>query len=331
MALNFLKTAAEARHFNYKELMDLAKYGRKKVVRCGVTDDMLNYFTPFRRNSLKPCTLSEPKYFIDSFEKQRGKDFLPTNWTSLTEEQKVDFIVKDRYSRLVANKIMNNIKNEKAEHMFGLDKNGDIVSYDLGNNANVADKNLQKRIKYAADLKTKDVTDLEVTKVEATVHNHPGLGAAISPELEEYIRLNYPDFRASSTFSPEDITKYIYRRETGYVVDESGNKFCFRPLLLDDKDANNASAFMAKIDLENVIGGVEQKVFAPFLKKCKEHNEYVKGAGYDKQKAFHMKKEMQEWFYQLYKEYNYDKLYTKILSSETEDVYGRLETLNLQV
>jgi hypothetical protein len=328
MGLNFLKTAIQVRNFKAKELMDLAKFGRKKVVRSGVTDEMLNYFTPFRRNSLKPCTLSEPKYFIDSFEKQRGKDFLPTNWTSLTEEQKVDFIVKDRYSQLVANKIMNNIKNEKVEHMFGLDKNGDIVSYDLGNNLHVEPKNIEKRIDYARYLKQNGVKDVEVTKVEATVHNHPNLGADISAEREEYIRLNYPDFKPTSTFSPGDIKRSVVEQETGYVVDRIGNKFCFRPYLFEEKDNDALFAIMAEIELKTSLHNLREKFFAPFLKKCKEYNEYIKTSDYDKQKALQMKNEMNELFYQLYKKSNFDKLYTKMLSSETEDVYGRLEVIS---
>ena len=74
-----------------------------------VKAEVLEKYTPFRRLSKKPCTLSDSEYFIDKFEKEcRGE--IPKLWGDMSNEQKVDFIVKNRYEKLVSNKIMNSIK-----------------------------------------------------------------------------------------------------------------------------------------------------------------------------------------------------------------------------
>ena len=107
---DILQLSSKAKAFSYsqRQATDIAKYGEKQIERIGVTDEILQKFTPHRRLSNKPCTLKNPKdykYYISKYEKEMGEEYLPKDWVSLNDAQKYDFIVKDRYSRLVSKKL----------------------------------------------------------------------------------------------------------------------------------------------------------------------------------------------------------------------------------
>ena len=191
--------------FLQKQADDIVKYGEKTVKRENVSDALLDKYTPFRRLSQKPCTLSNPKYFIEKFEKNMGKDFLPLDWGSLSEAQKVDYIVKDRYSKLVSHKIMNNIKGEEVENLFSLNKSGDIIGYSKG----VVD-----------GVGTSIIDDTAIA-----IHNHP---AAIWYEPLEFKAAGYPKF--FDGHSKVDIGTSVSYNVKSYVVDSLGNKFLFEPV-----------------------------------------------------------------------------------------------------
>lgn len=99
-----------------------------------VSDNILDKYTPYRRLSNKPSALSDNKYFIDKFEKDATNE-LPKIWHKMTDSQKVDFIVKNRYEKLVSNKIMNDIKNSKVENSFILSTDGKIKYYGTSNSS----------------------------------------------------------------------------------------------------------------------------------------------------------------------------------------------------
>lgn len=209
-----LQLSSKAKAFSYsqRQATDIAKYGEKQVERINVTDEILQKFTPFRRLSNKPCTLKNPKdykYYISKYEKEMGEEYLPKDWANLTEAQKYDFIVKDRYSRIVSNKIMANIQHENLEHCYVLNKDGDITGYSLG-----------------------DLHSATVPKTEfdgTTIHNHPhnldqlgfnDLEVKISPK--EFCK-NTP--KSMTPHSSADIVNGYVIGGKHYVVDSNGNKF----------------------------------------------------------------------------------------------------------
>ncbi len=81
------KVKPKSAKFLAKQAKDIELFGEKQVLREGVTDDMLQAFTPFRRLSKKSCSLSEQKYFIEQYEKSANQ--LPHNWAELPETQKL--------------------------------------------------------------------------------------------------------------------------------------------------------------------------------------------------------------------------------------------------
>lgn len=193
-----------------RQAKNIVQYGEKEVARTGVTDEILDSITPFRRLSERKCTLTDPKYFIEKFEKETGTDFLPQNWSSLSIEDKVDYIVKDRYSKLVSHKIMGKIKAEPEEHLYLLNKDGDIVHYSKGD------------MGFCESTAVKDGT---------SVHNHPGyLLTAYSPDELKHIERLFPDrLKGVTPFSDSDITCALRANETAFVVDSQGHKFMFKP------------------------------------------------------------------------------------------------------
>ena len=196
--------------YGLRQAANIAKYGEKEVARSGVTDEILDSITPCRRLSARKCELSDPKYFIEKFERETGEDFLPQNWSTLSTEDKVDYIVKDRYSKLVSHKIMGKIKAEPEEHLYLLNKDGDIVHYSKGNSG------------YCEDA---------VVNGGTSVHNHPGyLLTAYSPNELKHIERLFPDrLKGVTPFSESDITCALTGNETAFVVDSQGHKFMFKP------------------------------------------------------------------------------------------------------
>lgn len=190
--------------FLQRQTDDIAKYGEKNILRENVPDEILDKYTPLRRLSNKPCALSDPKYFIEKFEKNMGKDFLPSDWGSLSEAQKVDYIVKDRYSKIVSCRIMDSIKDENVENLFSLNKSGDIIGYSKG----VVD-----------GVGTSIIDDTAIA-----IHNHP----KIWYEDLEYKAAGCPKFYDGH--SKGDIGSSVGYNVKSYVVDSLGNKFLFEPL-----------------------------------------------------------------------------------------------------
>lgn len=205
------KIISKSNKFLSKQSQNIAKYGETSVQRgTGVTNEILDYFTPFRRLSRKPCSLSDPKYAINKFEQEMGKDFLPPKWNSLTEAEKIDYIVRDRYSKLVSHKIMNKIQHETVEHGFGLDSRGEIVHYSGGNSSHC---------------------NIQVPENGITIHNHTGfIGKALDGDELSFLKKHKPDTLTSVAHGGEDINAaYASGERASYVVDYAGNKFLLEP------------------------------------------------------------------------------------------------------
>lgn len=170
-----------------------------------VSDEVLEKYTPFRRLSKKNCSLSDPKYFINQFEKN-SKNEIPKLWDKMTDESKIDFIVKNRYEKLVANKIMNDIKDSKVEKMFALSTDG--------------------KIKYASTQNSSKECSapLKIVENSISIHNHPR--QFIGGNKEELAQIN----KISHPFSATDYISTIFAKEKkSYVVDFLGTKYQFIP------------------------------------------------------------------------------------------------------
>lgn len=194
-----------------RQAKQIATYGEKSVERTGVTENMLSELTPFRRLSNKKGVLSDSNYFIKNFETETGNRFLPQNWSSLSTEDKLDYIVKDRYSRLVSHKIMGKIKDKPEEHLYLLNKDGDIVHYSKGD------------MGFCDDVAIKGGT---------SIHNHPGyLKTMYGKDEVEYLKKHHPEkLKGVTPFSESDIRVAISNGEkSAYVIDSQGHKFLFKP------------------------------------------------------------------------------------------------------
>ena len=190
-----------------KQYNDIRIFGTARQYP-NVSDAVLNKYTPFRRLSKKPCTLSDSNYFIDRFEREATSE-LPSLWSSMTKEAKVDFIVKNRYEKLVSNKIMNDIKNSKVEKSFILSPDGKIKYYGTYNSS------------------THCPVDPVLAKDSIFIHNHPR--QFVQNNVWSYADL--PQVNANSRpFSISDTVNGIARRvKKEYVVDAKGVKFQFIP------------------------------------------------------------------------------------------------------
>ena len=231
IALKFLEEAIQhikpkSVKFMQRQTKDIQLFGGKNLDRVGVSDEMLEVLTPFRRLSNKKCTLSDPKYFITKFEKELGTSRLPQNWQKMSEAEKVDYIVKDRYSRLVADNIMNNLKNEPIEHHFSLNQDGDIISHDIGNETSVQLQNDKRLIGY-------DIMNILLGKTEKRakaidIHNHPmsdegGRFSDIS-DIKPYMkRMGITRPVEFAPFSPCDVRGYVNEVVDGYDLDRLSN------------------------------------------------------------------------------------------------------------
>ncbi len=194
-----------------RQAKQITKYGEKSVERTSVTDNMLNELTPFRRLSNKKGVLSDSNYFVKKFETETGNRFLPQNWSSLSTEEKLDYIVKDRYSKLVSHKIMGKIKDNPEEHLYLLNKDGDIAHYSKGD------------MGFCDDAAIKGGT---------SIHNHPGyLKTMYSKEEVEYLQKHHPEkLKGVTPFSDGDIRVSLSNGEkSAYVIDSQEHKFLFKP------------------------------------------------------------------------------------------------------
>ena len=219
-----------------RQAKQVATFGEKTVERNGVTKEILDDITPFRRLSGKKGTLSDPKYFIEKFENETGSNFLPQNWSTLSVEDKIDYIVKDRYSKLVSHKIMGKIKDKPEEHLYLLNKDGDITHYSKGDGG------------YCSDVAIKGGT---------SIHNHPGYLKTMYSDSEiKYLQEHHPDKLIGVTpFNDSDISTAITNGEkAAYVVDSQGHKFLFSPRKdIPDSLEKNKSDIMFAVHL-NFLG-----------------------------------------------------------------------------
>lgn len=222
-----------------RQKTDILKFGEEIVERKGVSEKMLDYLTPFRRLSKKPCTLSDSNYFIKKFETEIGKDYLPKNWSALPEAEKVDYIVRDRYSKLLSSKIMSNIQNESTEHIFALDARGNLTSYAKGSETHCT---------------------AFIPKDGISIHNHPGFikhNGYLDDEEIALLRKYKPEALPSVAHGGEDIRAVFASGErASYVVDSSGNRFLLEPKLGSSPD--NKDRLMEVLHAEHLMNQGDQ-------------------------------------------------------------------------
>lgn len=246
--------------FLEKQSKDIKIFGKMHYRDNNVSPETIEKFTPFRRLSKKKCQLSDPKYFIERFEKENINE-IPNRWHKMRDEEKVDFIVKNRYEKLVSNKIMNNIKDSRIEEAFGITTDGQIryhsTCYSSRHCPNANDKNL------------------------ISIHNHPKqFGSAYSST--EYARIN-KDFHP---FSQSDIINSI-KRPKSYVVDMHGNKYCLIPnkklqntYTVDDyiKDLSEDLSNITRTNLNkySTISDAIKYSRLDYIKRIKLDNHYFK-------------------------------------------------------
>lgn len=190
-----------------KQYKDIQIFGSTRQFP-NVSEKVLDTYTPFRRLSKRPCTLSEPKYFINKFEKESANE-IPSLWNKMSETEKVDFIVKNRYEKLVSNRIMNDIKNSKVEKSFILSTDGKIKYYGTYNSS------------------THCPVSHDLAKNSVCIHNHP-------QQFVENDTWSYSDLAQvnsnSRPFSSPDLVNAISRgAKKTYVVDSKGIKYQFVP------------------------------------------------------------------------------------------------------
>ena len=210
---------------------DIQRFGTSRQYP-NVAEEVLNKYTPFRRLSKKQCSLSDPNHFISKFERESANE-LPSLWSKMDEKAKVDFIVKNRYEKLVSNKIMNDIKNSKVEKSFVLSTDG--------------------KIKYAGTLNSSTHCRVpsELVKNSIVIHNHPR--QFVQNNVWSYSEL--PQVNANSRpFSIADIVSTIAGRgKKSYVVDAKGIMFQFTPNYKNvDKLGTNFYTQNLRDDLFNI-------------------------------------------------------------------------------
>lgn len=232
-----------------KQMSDVAKHGRASKYP-NVNPDVIEHFTPFRRLSKKPATLSDPEFFIKKFEKENPQE-IPQIWSKMPEKNKVDFIVKNRYEKLLSNKIMNEIKSSKVEQSFILSVDGKIKYYGTLNSST--------HCRMPSDL----------AKNSITIHNHPMQttpnGLWKRSELWEVNKNNRP-------FSSTDFVNNIIREaKKAYVVDSKGGKYEFIPAKLS-ANKHNLEDYCSKLsdDFHEITINAysSSNSIEEFLKKC---------------------------------------------------------------
>lgn len=210
-----------------KQFNDIKLFGSARKFP-NISDDILDKYTPYRRLSNKPSELSDNKYFIDKFEKDATNE-LPKMWNKMTDSQKVDFIVKNRYEKLVSNKIMNDIKNSKVENSFILSTDGKIKYYGTNNSS------------------THCPVPSDLARDSVVIHNHPKQFIDNSFwSYSDLAQVNQP----FKPFSSADIVNNIARgSKKAYVVDSFGGKYEFIP---NYANRNSQGLFFLKSDLEDI-------------------------------------------------------------------------------
>lgn len=202
-----------------RQLADIEKFGKREFKpENELATKAMDFFTPHRRLSKKPCSLSDAPYFIKEFEKKTGMRFLPSNWTKMSEAEKVDYIVHERYNQRVASRCMDAIKDAPVEHGFSIRQDGEIFSYRKGETGSVS-------MLFEPEM--------------IGVHNHPSYK---SINLEEAWAVDIPrdtyiknTAESISYHSEKDIINhYCHSARKSYVVDSNGHK-----LLLESNNMPN--------------------------------------------------------------------------------------------
>ncbi|MCR5266092.1 MAG: hypothetical protein K6E29_05805 [Cyanobacteria bacterium RUI128] len=264
MKLNFfsrIKQTPVRKVLSYAERQeaDILKYGAKerKVPLNGITEEEINEIAPHRRLSAKGNTLSDPEWFIKKYEEEAGKDYLPGWWNYVSPGMKGDYIVRQRYYSLLANKIMNKIQKEPVEHSYQF-FDGEIIGHAIGDH---------KSVNYKG------------SHIDADVHNHP-ISTALDycdKALAEFTEKLNPDIRkAHVPHSGEDIVSSVKHRTDSFVVDSNGGKFVFIPKRTND-DYIDRVVFAKNLDecMEPVGKKIDEisqeEFFSKYVKQNKEN------------------------------------------------------------
>lgn len=314
--------------YSQKEERDIAAYGKKEVHSIGVSQDLVDTFTPHRRVSKKPCDLSDHKYFIDKYGDNVKAELKHKDWDSLSEADKIDYIVKSRYRRLIANKIMNTLKSEPKESHFLLSENGEILAFDKGKASHVDIKNARKAranaIKTRQKLieENKTVSHIEEDFPLTSVHNHPEGYSDMEHKhcsktmqaFEQYTGLGRKD--EINPFSFQDVLGYVIRGQEGYVVDSNGNKFTFKPKPAKDENCPHYDKFIA--DDKNVV--YSQKAYDD---KKAELDKYIESGAEDKAKLKQLQKDVLLEYFKIMQDFvTRDKLREYLKSDFVKEYLG---------
>ena len=191
-----------------RQLSDVLKFGRTRQYP-NVNEEILEKYTPFRRLSKKKCTLSDSSYFIQRFEQESPLE-IPKMWEKMSEADKVDFIVKNRYERILSNKIMTDIQSSKVEQSFILSTDGKIKYYDTVNSSKIC------------------YIDNRLLKDSVHIHNHP-IQFINKEGCWEYSDLAQVNANSRPFSEPDIIEAIRSRAKKAYVVDAKSIKFQFIP------------------------------------------------------------------------------------------------------
>lgn len=200
--------SAKPAKYASRQLDDVLKFGKTRQYP-NVSEEILDKYAPYRRLSKKKCTLSDGAYFINKFEKESPLE-IPKMWEQMSDADKVDFIVKNRYEKLLSYRIMNDIKNSKVEKSFILSTDGKIKYYGTENSSRHCS------------------APLDLRKDSIHIHNHP-VQFTKCDGFYEYSDL--PQVNANSRpFSISDIINSISGGvRKSYVVDSKGIQFQLIP------------------------------------------------------------------------------------------------------
>ena len=269
---------------------DIQIYGEKVVERIGVKKEHISAFTPHRRLSQKPGgqNLSDPDWFLKNFEQAAKKDVnLLVEWENLSVPEKLDYIVKHRYRKLIANRIFNATKDEKREHHFLLGENGEIISYDKGSAFRVSLKNCDKRTELLYDKRNElDNKGTEFAHIQAempvlSIHNHPieynDILFDMEPQFREIMETSFNINKKSvvDPFSITDIINCCFRQINGAVVDQNGNRFFFYPVTFNKIKEKNVDKFIKEAK------DISKSKNAEYRKSIRRLNSYSKRKNQD--------------------------------------------------
>lgn len=242
--------------YRKRQADDIKTYGKATPQRKGVKD-VLDIYTPHRRLSKKPCSLSDNKYFLDKYEKLTKDDLaIIIDWDRLTDEEKIDYIVKHRYKKLVTKKILADTQPKQNEYNYMLGENGEIMALDIGDEEHVDIKNgvavTKKSIKNRINAEEKPFVHIDYPIVTTSVHNHPeyytDLDNRFSKETQKLYDKHYGINKENQIvpFSIVDIIGDTQRQTEGYVIDSKGHIFHFVPKHYDTNSAEKWHEFENK-------------------------------------------------------------------------------------